>query len=358
MPRPLVIAEAGVNHNGSLEMAKALIDAAADAGADAVKFQTFRAEHVVSRTAEKAAYQKKTTDQAESQREMLARLQLDEKTHVTLRDYCVERGIQFLSTPFDSPSLDFLVNELDIEFIKFSSGDLTNGPLLLRGAKTGKPIILSTGMGTLDEIESALEVIAFGYVTPSAHPSTDAFKEAYQSDKGQQLLQDKIILLHATTEYPAPIEEVNLRAITGLKEAFGIKTGLSDHSSGISAAIAAVALEACMIEKHFTLDRNLPGPDHKASLEPNELSDLVAGVETAYLALGSPHKEPTVSELANIPIVRRSLVAATEIKLGEPFTEENLTIKRPGNGLSPMLYWQWLGREATENYAGDDLIKP
>lgn len=352
-----IIAEAGVNHNGSLKLAKQLVDVAVQAGADAVKFQTFQAEKVISRLAPKAAYQRRTTAQDESQLEMVRKLELTAEQHFELVEYCRQKNIQFLSTPFDESSVDLLVKRLDVPVVKIPSGEITNGPLLLHIARTGRPVILSTGMSTLGEVETALGVLAFGYTCPHDEPSLDAFQSAYASAEGQQALRKKVTLLHCTTEYPAPFEDVNLRAMDTLRTAFGLPVGYSDHTPGIAVPIAAVARGAVVIEKHVTLDRNLPGPDHKASLEPDELKQMVQSIRQVEQALGSGLKIPFPSEIKNISVARRSLVAACPIKKGERFTGENVIAKRPGNGVSPMLFWDYVGRrQAVKDYLPDEQI--
>jgi N-acetylneuraminate synthase len=335
-----IIAEAGVNHNGSVERALDLIDAAARAGATAIKFQTFRSEHVISRRAPKAEYQKKTTSSDESQLDMVRALELDESAHHRLVARCHERKIEFLSTPFDLPSVALLVS-LGVQRLKIPSGEITN-PLLLRAcAKTGLPLIVSTGMCTLGEIERALVILAGA---PLYEPAA------------QSWLRERVTLLHCTTEYPAPVEDVNLRAMATMASAFGLPVGYSDHTDGIAISLAAVALGAVLIEKHVTLDRNLPGPDHKASIEPPELEQLVCGARAIARALGSACKLPSPSERKNLPIARRSLVAAAPIAKGERFSGENLTVKRPGNGISAIFYDEWIGRTATRDYQEDELI--
>lgn len=354
-----IIAEAGVNHNGSLEMAKQLIDVAAEAGADAVKFQTFKADKIISRTAPKAEYQTKTTDAQESQFEMVKKLELDEHAHEVLIAYCQEKGIQFLSTPFDFESIELLANRFDLPRLKVPSGEITNAPLLLEMARTGKPIIMSTGMSTLGEVEVALSVLAFGYIADQdAPPSIEAFQAAYLSEAGQQALLDNVVLLHCTTEYPAPFDDVNLRAMDTLGQAFGLPVGFSDHTEGIAIPIAAIARGAVVIEKHFTLDRTLPGPDHKASLEPAELIAMVQSIRQVEQSLGSTLKIPAASELKNKAIGRKSLVAAYPIRQGETFTAENIGFKRPGTGIAPIQYWELLGKVADREYETDELIKP
>lgn len=351
-----IIAEAGVNHNGSLDMAKKLVEVASEAGADAVKFQTFKADKLVSRLAPKAEYQTRTTAADESQHEMIRKLELDELAHNALIEHCKTSGIEFLSTPFDLESVDLLAGRFDLSCIKIPSGDITNAPLLLKIAQTGKPVILSTGMCTLGEVEDALGVLAFGYLG-KREPSIAAFRAAYCSVQGQVLLQNQVTLLHCTTEYPAPIEDVNLKVMDTLRNAFGLPVGYSDHTEGIVVPIAAAARGAVVIEKHFTLDRTLPGPDHKASLEPAELKQMVAAIRIVEQVLGSGRKHPTPSELKNMSVARKSLVAACSITSGEPFTAENLAVKRPGNGLSPMQNWELSGRKSTKNFAADEIIE-
>lgn len=350
-----IIAEAGVNHNGSLDMAKMLVEVAAEAGADAVKFQTFKADKLVSRLAPKAEYQTKTTDVDESQHEMIRKLELDEHAHEILIEHCKVCGIEFLSTPFDLESVDLLAERFNLPCIKIPSGDINNASLLLKIAQTGKTTILSTGMSTLGEIEDALGVLAFGYLGKGT-PSITAFRAAYCSAEGQLILHDKVTLLHCTTEYPAPLDEVNLKVMDTLRSAFGLQVGYSDHTEGIAVPIAAVARGAVVIEKHFTLDRTLPGPDHKASLEPGALKQMVEAIRVVEKVLGSGIKNPTPSEIKNINVARKSLVAACTIRAGESFTAENLGVKRPGNGLSPMQYWELFKRKAGRDFSKDEAI--
>ncbi len=351
-----IIAEAGVNHNGSLEIAKKLINVAAECGADAIKFQTFRAEKLVSKDAKKADYQKRTTEVDESQFDMIKKLELDETAHHELIQYCSDRDIQFLSTPFDLESLIFLTNECELPYIKIASGEITNSPFLLEIARMGKAVILSTGMSTLGEIEQALGVLAFGYIDKGKKPTVEAFQMAYSSIEGRQLLQQKVSLLHCTTEYPAPFSEVNLKAMDTLRSAFGLTVGFSDHTPGIAVPIAAVARGAMIIEKHFTLDSNLPGPDHEASLEPQELKKMIEAIRQIEMALGCSYKIPVPSEIKNKAVARKSLVASQVIRKGETFTEQNLTTKRPGTGLTPLFYWEWLGKIAERDYEQDERI--
>ena len=357
--RVFIIAEAGVNHNGDMNLAKQLIDVASETGASAVKFQTFRAEQVVSRHAPKADYQTRTTDQTESQFEMIRKLELTEADHEMLIAHAQARGIAFLSTPFDVSSLHLLTKQFGFQTIKIPSGEITNAPFLLAIARVAQRIVLSTGMSTLAEVESALGVLAFGFTTPvTATPKRGDFERVFASAAGQQALHDhtRVTLLHCTTEYPAPFDEVNLRAMDTLAAAFGLPVGYSDHTPGIHISLAAVARGARVIEKHFTLDRDLPGPDHKASLEPDELRQLVCQIREIEQALGDGIKRPTTSEWKNRDAARRSLVAAKKIKAGEVFTEENLACKRPGTGANPSAYWQTLGQTATRNYADDEAL--
>lgn len=353
----LIIAEAGVNHNGDENIAFRLVDAAYKSGADIIKFQTFKASNLVTQHASQAAYQIANTQIQESQLEMLSRLELSQETHHALVKYCNSLGIEFLSTAFDSDSLHFLVNELGLKRLKLPSGELTNAPLVLEYARTGCDIIISTGMASLAEIETALGIIAFGYITAkNESPRTCAFEKAYSSAEGQRALKQKVTLLHCTTEYPAPINEINLRVIDTLHSAFDLPVGYSDHSEGIFIPVAAASRGSTIIEKHFTLDRNMEGPDHKASLEPDDLAEMVRAIRQVEQALGHKIKAATVSEIKNKDIVRKSLVAAKNIVHGEPFTEENIAIKRPGNGMSPYLYWDIINKRSTQHYHSGDLI--
>ncbi|GAB1266000.1 N-acetylneuraminate synthase [Aurantivibrio infirmus] len=357
LEKAYIIAEAGVNHNGNPDMAFQLIDAAVDAGADAVKFQTFRADQLVTESAEKAEYQKQTTDSDESQFEMLKKLELSYEVHCELFRYCKEKEIDFLSTAFDSHSLDFLANDIGLEVLKIPSGDITNAPLVLEHARTGCNLIVSTGMATLGEVETVLGVIAFGLLAdPNIVPGHKAFKNAFFSELGQKKLKEKVILLHCTTEYPAPVEDINLAAMDTLRWSFGLPIGYSDHSEGIVIPIAAVARGAVLIEKHFTLDRNLNGPDHKASLEPIELKSMIQSIRIVEASLGDGIKGPRPSELKNIEIARKSVVAAEDIPKGSKFSKANLTIKRPGDGLSPMEYWTLLGKKSPRDLKKGEKI--
>lgn len=332
MSHVFIIAEAGVNHNGSLALAKKLIDVASDAGADAVKFQTFKADKLVSKTAKKAAYQQETTDENESQYEMIKKLELDIAAHYELIAYCKLKNILFLSTPFDHESIE-LLNKLEMKIFKIPSGEITNLPYLRRIGALGKEVILSTGMADLQEVKDALNVLVKAGTS-----------------------KEKITVLHATTEYPCPINEVNLRAMQTMHDAFNVKVGYSDHTKGIEIPIAAVAMGACIIEKHFTLDKNMQGPDHKASLEPEELIAMVKAIRNIEDALGDGIKQPSKSEMKNMPIARKSIITCKAIAKGECFSEENLTIKRPGNGMNPMRWDEIIGTIAAKNYDEDELI--
>lgn len=329
--RTYIIAEAGVNHNGSLDIAMELVDKAKAAGADCVKFQTFIAENMISRYAEKAEYQKETCGQGGSQLDMVKSLELPFEAFIKLKDHCREQGIDFLSTPFDLESIAFL-NTLDMPLWKIPSGEVTNLPYLLAIARTKKPVLLSTGMCGLEEIQAAMDALnANG--TP------------------------KITLLHCNTEYPTPYEDANLRAMQALRDRFCVETGYSDHTPGIEVPIAAAALGAAVIEKHFTLDRGLEGPDHKASLEPDELAAMVRAVRHIEDALGTGRKAVSPSEKKNLDIARKSIVARRAIRKGEVLTEENVTTKRPGNGLSPMRWFEVIGTRAARDFGEDELIE-
>ncbi len=356
MSKTLIIAEAGVNHNGSLELAFKLIDAAADAGADIVKFQSFKAEQLVSKSAPKAKYQTLTTDTAESQLQMLKKLELSEADHEKLVAHCQARKIEFLSTPFESESLKLLARKLNLARLKLSSGEVTNGPFLVEAARTGKSIILSTGMSTLEEVQAAVGALAFGYLGLTSTPSREFFLELAVSKQAQPVLQQKLVLLHCTTEYPAAYVDVNLHAMASMAATFGLPVGLSDHTPGINIPLAAVARGAVVIEKHFTIDKSLPGPDQKASLDTLELRTMIEGIRQIELALGSTIKAPSPVELLNREVVRKSLVAGCDIRKGELFTEKNVVIKRPGNGVSPMSYWKLLGSPAAKDYSEDSLL--
>ena len=335
MGHVIVIAEAGVNHNGSIEIAKQLVDKAAEAGADFIKFQTFKSEKLVSRYARQADYQRRNIGKKsdDSQLSMLKKLELSEEDHLELMDYCQKKGIKFFSTAFDLESIDYL-HSLNLGLWKIPSGEITNYPYIKKIAGYREPVILSTGMCELSDIKAAYKVLA-----------------------NNGIRKEQITILHCNTEYPTPYEDVNLRAMTTLKDEFKVEVGYSDHTKGIEVPIAAVALGAAVIEKHFTLDRNMEGPDHKASLEPDELKAMVSAIRHIEQALGSGHKTVSESERKNITIARKSIVAACDIKAGEIFTGENLTVKRPGNGISPMKWEEVIGLKAIRNFAEDEIIE-
>lgn len=332
MNKVFIIAEAGVNHNGSLYLAKKLIDIAADAGADAVKFQTFKADRIVVKSAEKANYQKQATDKRESQYEMIKKLELNEVMHNELINHCKQKSIIFLSTPFDYDSIE-LLDSLGLKIFKIPSGEITNLPYLRKIGSLDKRVILSTGMANLGEIEAALNALV-----------------------ASGTKKENITVLHATTEYPCPLDEVNLRAMQTISQAFGVKVGYSDHTLGIEIPIAAAAMGASVIEKHFTLDRSMEGPDHKASLEPKELSAMVSAIRNVERAMGDGIKKATASETKNMQVARKSIVAAKPIKKGEIFTTENIAAKRPGSGISPMMWDEVVSSMAQRDYEEDELI--
>lgn len=332
MNKTLIIAEAGVNHNGSIEMAKQLIDAAAIAGVDYVKFQTFKAEKLVTKEAKQAEYQQRNAAD-ESQYAMLKKLELSQAQHEELVSYCKQKGVRFLSTAFDLESIEYL-HSLHLGVWKIPSGEITNYPYLKKIALYGESVIMSTGMCSMKDVEQAINVLL---------------------EHG--LTKEQIMLLHCNTEYPTPMQDVNLKAMLQLRDEFGIKVGYSDHTKGIEVPIAAVALGAEVIEKHFTLDRTLPGPDHKASLEPNELKAMVDAIRNIEQALGDGQKHVSASEEKNMAIARKSIVAAKDIKRGELLTEENLTAKRPGLGISPMRWEEVIGTKAIRDFAEDELIE-
>ena len=330
--KTFIIAEAGVNHNGKLELAYKLVDVAVEAGADAVKFQTFKPEKIVSRFAEKAEYQKETTGLAESQLDMIKKLDLGYEAFAELKKYCAKKGIVFLSTPFDLDSIEFL-DQLGLNIFKIPSGEITNLPYLRKVGLLNKQVIMSTGMADLKEVKEALDVLVLC--------GTD---------------KEVITVLHCNTEYPTPFDDVNLKAMLTIRDELSVKVGYSDHTPGIEVPVAAVALGAEVIEKHFTLDKNMEGPDHRASLEPDELKAMVSAIRNIEKAMGNGIKRPAPSELKNKPIVRKSIVTAKDIRKGEPFSEENLTVKRPGTGISPMRWDEIIGQKAERNYKTDEII--
>lgn len=353
----VIIAEAGVNHNGSLERALKMVEVAAEAGADVIKFQTFDTKKVITQSTPKTDYQLRTTGDTKSMLEMAQKLELDSKAHHSLMDHCKELEIEFLSSPFDLDSLIFIVDDLSLRTIKLGSGEITNFPMLLAAAQSGRKIILSSGMSTLGEVEAALAVIAYGLInedTPREY--SNIFTEAFSSSEGQDALLKHVSLLHCTTEYPADFEDVNLRVMNTMRDAFGLPVGLSDHTLGVAVPIAAVACGASIIEKHFTLDKSLEGPDHTASLDPNELAIMVRSIREVEVSLGKKIKYPTTAERKNLPIVRRSLTAACKIAQGERLTVKNLTTKRPGTGVSAIHYWEYIGKIAGRSYEEDEQI--
>jgi len=352
-----IIAEAGINHNGNPKTAFQLVDVAADAGADAVKFQTFKTEELVTDYAKTADYQKKSLGKNITQYELLKKLELSYELHFELHKYCKQKNIAFMSTAFDNKSLNFLVNDLGLKTLKISSGDITNTPFLLEHARTGLDLILSTGISTLDEIEEALSVIAFGLTNrPESMPNQEKCKQAYSSKVGQQALKDKVTLLHCVSEYPAPNTELNLNAINTLRNHFQLSIGYSDHSQGAVVPIAAVALGAVIIEKHFTLDRKMVGPDHLASIEPLELSSMITSIRLIEEALGDGVKQPSTSEIKNKDSARKSIVAIRNITKGDIYTEENIAVRRPGSGMPPNKYWDLLGSLASSSVQAGQYI--
>ncbi|WP_448563712.1 N-acetylneuraminate synthase [Thalassotalea ganghwensis] len=361
-PRVVIIAEAGVNHNGDEALALKLVDEAKLAGADIVKFQTFKADSLVNKTAEQAQYQQQNTDSQQTQYQLLKQLELPFESHARIKQYCDDNHIEYLSTAFDLPSLDFLVHTLALKRLKIPSGELTNLPFILAHALTGCDLIVSTGMATIAEVQLALSTIAYGYlarlgiVELSCHPEQQDLINAFQHTSAKSILKGKVTLLHCTTEYPAPFDEVNLNVLHTFREQFDIPVGYSDHTQGIVIPIAAVAQHAVMIEKHFTLSRQMHGPDHQASIEPDELKAMIDNIRIVETAMGSGVKEPSPSELKNRAVARKSLVAKCAIEKGEQFSEDNLTIMRPGSGLGPEQYWQVLGKTAKRSFAEGDLI--
>jgi N-acetylneuraminate synthase len=351
----LIIAEAGVNHDGSPEKALALVEAAADAGADIVKFQTFNAKALAGSAARKADYQQRTTDADESQLAMLERLELPQAAHHTLIERARGRGIEFLSTPFDDASLAFLLL-LKLPRIKIGSGDLTNAPLLHAAAKAGAKLILSTGMATLGEIEEALGVLAHGYSQSDAPPGIAAFRAAWRDPAARTTLAQQVSLLHCTTEYPCPVGDVNLAAMGTMRSAFQLPVGYSDHTDGFEISVASVALGATIIEKHLTLDRGAQGPDHAASLEPDDFKRMVIAIRNVERALGDGVKTPKGSEIRNVPVARKSIVAARALKAGETIGPADITAKRPGAGRPPIDYWSLVGTAAPRALEPDDPL--
>lgn len=354
-PAIYVIAEAGVNHNGDRQRAFDLVDAAADAGADAVKFQTFNAKRLAALTAPKAAYQRQNTGANQSQLEMLEALELPLEWHAPLQAYAHQRGIEFLSTAFDTQSLAFL-ETLNLPFYKVPSGELTNGPLLWAFARTGKPLVISTGMAALSEVEQALAVVSHALRHDQQPTSLNAVWQCWSDSQARAALEGQVSLLHCTSQYPTPMQEVNLRALDTLAEVFRLPVGYSDHTEGTLIPVAAVARGATIIEKHFTLDRQLPGPDHKASLEPDELKRMIEDIRATAEALGDGQKVPQPSEWDTRAAARQNLVAAAAIQQGEHFTADNLTTARAGQGDLAMAYWDRLGQSAVRDYQPGESV--
>ncbi len=351
-----IIAEAGVNHNGDIRLAHELVEIAADAKADAIKFQTFNTQQLVTPHAEKAHYQKQQTADNESQFEMLKKLELTTNEYQQLFSFCQQQHIEFISTPFDLDSADFLLNNLKVKTVKVASGDITYGPLLLTLARSGCQIILSSGMSSLGEIEQALALIAFGMQHPNSHPNKECLQTVLSDDKSWDLLRENVQLLHCTSAYPAPIASVNLAVMDTLRQAFGLATGFSDHTVGIAIPTAAAARGADIIEKHFTINKNMPGPDHKASLDAYELKQMVTAIKDVNLAMGQAYKRPTCAEIDNKHCGRRSLVINTNIATGDTITAKHIHCLRPGHGISPMDYWQQLGKKADKPYTVGELL--
>ncbi|GAA5415657.1 N,N'-diacetyllegionaminic acid synthase [Paraliobacillus ryukyuensis] len=355
MEKTYIIAEAGVNHNGDIQIAKKLIETASNCGADAIKFQTFHASTLVTVNAKQTKYQQKNTGQKKSQLEMLQQLELTDNEFMELNAFSETKGIDFLSTPFDRDSLDFLVDKLELSTIKISSGDLNNYPYLYEVAKKSDQIIISTGMSTIDEIHKALAFIAYGLAGKEINNKSDVL-EFYQLSVAKEKLKQHVTVLQCTTSYPTPLEEVNLQSIKFLQQELALPVGFSDHTDSTLIPATAVAMGACVIEKHFTLDKTMPGPDHKASLEPIQLKEMIEAIRKVEKAQGNFGKKLTVSEKDNINLVRKSLIANRNISKGELFTEGNLVVKRPGDGISPEFYWDYIGTQAQKDYQKDDLI--
>lgn len=351
-----IIAEAGVNHNGSVETALKLIDEAKEAGADAIKFQTFTAESLVTENADMAEYQKTNLESNIKQFEMIKKLELSKENHFKLFDYCKKINIDFLSSPFDEDSFNFLSKDLNLSCIKLGSGEITNAPLLVKIGKEKKDLILSTGMSTLGEVEFALACLAFGYLDSNLSPTLENFLTVYSTKEAYRILSRKVVLLHCTSNYPATAEEVNLRAIATLKESFDLKVGYSDHTTSLLIPSVAVGLGATMIEKHFTLDKNMVGPDHKASISPSEFKYMVEGIRETEEALGDGRKIFTKEEVKNRNIARKSLYAAKDIKKGEQIQADGLNILRPVRGSTPISYWSTLEKIAQKEYKKNDPI--
>ena len=357
MNETFLIAEVGVNHDGELNKALELIDIASEAGADAVKFQTFISEDLSSKHAKKAAYQLSNTNNNESQLDVLKKLELSNGDYESIVNRCWKKNIQFMSTAFDNKSLKFLTQQLKVKILKIPSGEITNAPFLLEHAKTGLDIILSSGMSSMKEVETALAYICFGYLNPNKVVNYEDVFDCYHSKEGKAILNDRVVILHCTSQYPAPLKDINLNALKTLKKEFGLKIGYSDHSLGYLVSSNAISLGAKVIEKHITLDKSLPGPDHSASLSPHEFEEFVKVMRETELFLGDGKKTITDSEKETKDVARKSIVASHLIKKGEIFTKENLTIKRPGTGISPTEIWNLYGEESPKEFNKDEIIE-
>jgi len=355
-----VIAEAGVNHNGCIDLAYELVDAAVYSGADAIKFQTFKTGDVLTKSVEKAKYQKRLTDESESQYEMIKKLELNYDQFSDIKKYCDDKGIKFMSTAFDLDSVKFLSDNLSLDTLKIASGEITNGPLLLTIGRTDCNIILSTGMSTLSEIRDALAVIAYGFLDKTSMSDNITYENiygAYGSELGRKFLRNKVLLMHCTTEYPALYSEINLNAMLTMKNEFGLRVGYSDHSNDLLVPVVSASIGAEIIEKHLTLDKGMKGPDHAASIEPEMFRQLVNDVRNVRVILGSEDKKPVESEIKNKKIARKVLVASSKINEGDLFTDENMAVKRAGLGVSPMKFWDYVGKVSDKCYFPDDVIE-
>lgn len=351
-----IIAEVGVNHNGSIDAALELVKAAKDAGADIVKFQLFDADQLVQKHTPVAAYQAANDGRHQTQYEMLKALELSYDEHIQIKRYCDEIGIKYLATAFDGRSLQFLADELKQNIFKIASGEITNGPFIEQHVKTGGHIVLSTGMSTIGEIEAALSLISFFLLNPGGTPTGQNVKRAFREIMPLGILAEKVTLLHCSSEYPASLESVHLHSMKTIGNSFGLPYGYSDHTIGLEVSICAAALGASVIEKHFTLDKSANGPDHAASITPTELKELVTAVRNVEIALGSKVKLPSDAELDNSDLARKSIVAAETISKGDIFNKDNLTTRRPGQGISPMRYWDLLGKKASRDYFSGEML--
>lgn len=357
MKKVFVIAEVGVNHDGDLQKAIDLVSVASESGADAVKFQSFNSSELATYNAPKAEYQKRFEKKDNNQLEMLRKLELSYEDQIKIFQECTKKNIEFMSTAFDQESLSFLIDHLGVKKLKIASGEITNAPFLISHGKSNLEIILSTGMSNIEEIDQALKFLCFGNIKTDDIPKDKKINEVYASDQSQNYLKEKVSLLHCTTQYPAKDENLNLNAINTLKENFNLRVGYSDHSKGILASSNAVSLGAEIIEKHFTLDKNASGPDHSSSLEPDELKDMISNIRRTENFLGDGIKKAIQDEFENLIVARKSIYAKKSIKIGDKFSDENISIKRPGSGLSPIRYWDLLGKVSRNNYLIDEEIK-